>query len=100
MVSLLCAFERFLKKEDFQTLTHKILRVLDEIPKENIEENIEEKAEIITLLMIMSEKNKKLLSTLKRRLRNLFKAHPEMHKRVLGTPKREKFRKKKRSPKK
>jgi hypothetical protein len=92
MISLLCAFERFLEKEDLQTSITKILGVLDDLPKENIEE----KAGILTLLMIMSEKNKKLLSTLKRRLRNLFKAHPEMHKRVLGTPKREKFRKKKR----
>jgi len=94
MLSLLCAFERFLSKEDIQNSITKILGALDEFRGHNIEET----TEILTLLTIIGEENEKLANTLKRRLRNIFKMHPEMHKRILGAPKRKRFRKKSHSP--
>lgn len=88
MLSLLWAIQRFLGKENIQNSINNILGVIDKIS----EPNIEEKARIFALLMIIGEEDEKLSKMLKRRVIQVFKRYPGIQHRLLGAPKRERLR--------
>lgn len=90
MSSLLWAHQRFLDPYIIQKSINDVINVLDQIP----EQNIEEKAKIISFLMLIGQKDEKTAKILKRKQNRLMKKYPKIFKRLLGSPKRKQITRK------
>lgn len=90
MLSLLWAFQRVQNQNNIQNSITSILEVIDKIP----EQNLEERATILSFLFLIEQTDKSIERALKRKIIRIVEKNPEVIKQILGPDKRKGFRKK------